>query len=229
MYLPVPETATKWRGLPVQFSQGDLNETYLHRIHNLLEASLAIHARWSVIRVDLRAPQGQDLPAGAITDFIESLKAQLEHEAKKKRRSGKRAYQPMLHYLWVREQAMAEHPHYHVALLINRDAHFTTGNYGLLHQEGADYSQSLAGRICKAWGSALGIEWQQALPGVHFPQTPVSELQLQGTDFGEQYLRVFYRLSYFAKHQSKVSGAAHRNLGMSQLTHLQARRVWPIP
>ena len=79
----------------------------------------------------------------------------------------------------------------------------------------------LSGRICKAWGVALSIDWRQAQTGVHFPECSASALMRRGPRSSLQLYGVFYRLSYFAKLQTKRYGDGGRNFGMSQLRCIQ--------
>ncbi|MFV3334964.1 inovirus Gp2 family protein [Pseudomonas sp. NY15437] len=219
MYFQPPPGSLQWRGLPVP--PHVLKSEYLENIHSLLSDIVMIHPRWTVIRVDLHVPAGCFLPQRAITDFIESLKSQLEHVRSVKAAAGKRAYDPMLRYVWVREWNGAGYPHYHLALMLNHDAYFSLGDYTKLQSVDCSYDQMLAGRIFKAWGVALRLDWAVAMKGVLFAPRPVSPLQVQHEDFEKQFRAVFYRLSYFAKKKSKVYGDGQRNFGMSQLSRLQ--------
>lgn len=217
MFKSPPSGSPEWRGLPVQLLPGERNPIYLHRIHSLLTNCLRLHPRWSVFRVDLRVPQGSGLPPRAITKFMESMKSQLECARIAKLVAGKRGYDPMLRYVWVREWDSAFYPHYHVALLLNHDAYFTLGDYSKLHSDDCSYETMLAGRICRAWGVALGVDWLVAGRGVYFPERPVSPLLAQHANYLQQFRGVFYRLSYFAKLDTKPDGDGQRNFGMSQL------------
>jgi hypothetical protein len=219
-YLP-KVSRFEWCGLPIQRAQDQHHQSYLKRIHALLMDCLDVHPRWMVVRIDLHGPSGHSIPAGAVTRFVESVKAQLEHVRQTKRSAGKRGYDPMLRYVWVREWNEADQPHYHIALLLNRDAYFSLGNYGRLNEPDQDYDAMLAGRICKAWGVALGVDWRQAKAGVHFPEHPVSALACHSPRSKQQLYGVFYRLSYFAKLQTKQYGEGDRNFGMSQLRCIQ--------
>ncbi|OWJ89460.1 hypothetical protein B6S59_30705 [Pseudomonas sp. A46] len=221
MYYQPPVGSPQWRDLPVQLLPHERHSVYLNNIHSLLLDSLMAHPRWIVIRVDLHVPAGCFLPIRAITDFIESLKSQLAHAQSIKAAAGKRPYAPTLRYVWVREWNGASYPHYHLALLLNRDAYFSLGDYSKLQSADCNYDQMLAGRIFKAWGVALCLGWTVAMKGVLFAPQPVSPLLVRHKDFEKQFRAVFYRLSYFAKKRSKVYGDGQRNFGMSQLSRLQ--------
>jgi len=214
------ESSIKWFGLPIQMELDQLHLHYLNRIHALLMECLTVHPRWTVIRIDLRSPCGCIIPESAITRFIESMKAQLEHARQMKQAAGKRGYAPMLRYVWVREWDKADQPHYHLALLLNHDAYFSVGHYGRLNEPDRNYDEMLAGRIYKAWSVALDIDWRQAQAGVYFPACPVSALMRRGPRSNKQLFGVFYRLSYFAKLQTKRYGEGGRNFGMSQLRQI---------
>lgn len=221
MYTQPPVASPEWQGFPVQSFPHGLKQEYLKNIYLLLLDSLMMHSRWTVIRVDLRVPKGYKLRRGAITQFIESVKHQLEHANKVKSAARKRTYDPMLRFAWVREWSDADNPHYHVVLMLNRDAYFTLGDYSKLQLADSNYDEMLAGRIYKAWGVALGLDWTIARPGVHLPKCPVSPLKVGDKNFQQQLLSVFYRLSYFAKYQTKLYGDGQRNFGMSQLRCLK--------
>ncbi|NMZ75004.1 inovirus Gp2 family protein [Pseudomonas nitroreducens] len=221
MFIQPPQGSPEWQGLPVQRPLHELNPHYLQRIHALLMDCLTSHPRWSVFRIDLKVPEGESLSVGAMTDFIESMKSQLAHAQAVKRAAGKRGYDPMLRYLWVREWKEAAFPHYHVALLLNHDAYFSLGDYSQLQSDACSYEAMLAGRICKAWGVALGVDWRVARKGVYFAERPVSPLLLRHVDYPQQLCGVFYRLSYFAKLDTKPHGDGRRNFGMSQLQCIQ--------
>lgn len=222
MFKVPPSSSIEWLGLPIQMELDQLHLHYLKRIHDLLMGCLAEHPRWTVIRVDLRSPRDCCIPENAIKDFIGSLKAQLKHVQEVKRSAGKRGYDPMVRYVWVREWSQADQPHFHLAILLNHDAYFSLGNYSYLGDPDRDYGEMLSGRICKAWGVALGITWRQALAGVHFPELPVSALMRHGPRSNLQLYGVFYRLSYFAKMRTKSHDDGGRNFGMSQIGHIQA-------
>lgn len=221
MFIQPPQYSPTWRGMPVQLLPHARHQIYLQRIHALLMDCLTSHPRWSVFRIDLRVPEGESLPTRAMTNFIESMKSQLAHAQAVKRAAGKRGYDPMLRYLWVREWEDAAFPHYHVALLLNHDAYFSLGDYSQLQSDACSYEAMLAGRICKAWGVALGVDWRVAGRGVYFPERPVSPLLLRHVDYQQQLCGVFYRLSYFAKLDTKPHGYGRRNFGTSQLQCIQ--------
>lgn len=222
MFKTPPTNSIEWLGLPIQMEHDQLHSHYLNRIHDLLMRCLAEHPRWTVIRVDLRSPEGCCIPENAITRFIESIKAQLKYAREVKQSAGKRAYDPMVRYVWVREWNQADQPHFHLAILLNHDAYFSLGNYGRLGDEDGDYDEMLSWRIYKAWGVALGIDWRKAQAGVHFPECPTSALMRRGPRSNRQLYGVFYRLSYFAKLQTKRFGEGARSFGMSQLPRIQA-------
>lgn len=222
MFKVPPSNSIEWLGLPILVELDQSHLYYLQRIHDLLMGCLEEHPRWTVIRVDLRSSRGCCIPENAITRFIGSLKAQLKHAQQVKKSAGRRGYDPMVRYVWVRELNQGDQPHFHVAILLNHDAYFSLGNYGRLSDPDRDYDEMLSGRIYKAWGVALGVSWRQAQAAVHFPERPVSALMRRGPLSNLQLYGVFYRLSYFAKQQTKRYGEGGRSFGMSQVSRIQA-------
>lgn len=217
MYMCPPDSSYRWRGFPVQFKLHEMNLIYVQKIYGLIFGALREHSRWSVIRFDLHVPRGGCLCSGSISKFIDSVKSQLLAESLASRAKGGRGHDPMLRYVWVRETGASGSIHYHVAFLLNRDAYYGVGNYAKLHSEDANYSDLIAGRICKAWAAALGLHWREAMRGVHFPERPVMSLLRDSEMITDQISAVFYRLSYFAKFRTKKYGDGWRNFGMSQL------------
>lgn len=217
MYMCPPDGSYKWKGFPVQFDVGEMDLVCAERILALLFGALKEHPRWSVIRFDLHVPKSGCLHQDSISSFIESVKNQLLAASAASRAKGRRGHDPMLRYVWVRESGALGNVHYHVAFLLNRDAYYGIGDYTKLHGDAAIYPDMLAGRICKAWGVALGMGWKEAMKGVHFPVRPVMKLQRDSDRAMDQFSAIFYRLSYFAKYRTKVFGRGWRNFGMSQL------------
>lgn len=216
MYMRPPGDSYKWKGFPVQLDASEINFIYIERVRSLIFDALREHSRWSVIRFDLHVPEGGLLCHGSISSFIDSIRSQLLAASSASRAKGRRGHDPMLRYLWVREMSASGCAHYHVALLLNRDAYYGLGDYARLHDACANYSDMLAGRICKAWGVALNLGWKDAMRGVHFPRRPVMSLLRDSEMLADQIFAAFYRLSYFAKLRTKVCEAGWRNFGMSQ-------------
>ncbi|MBO2583550.1 inovirus Gp2 family protein [Shewanella algae] len=210
---------------PQLTNQGPLNKNYLKRIVETVYGALAIYPRLTVIRVDLRLPDNgaysdnpleHDAPMffanispNLIKRFIASLKAQIEAEQYAKVREGKRVHYCDTQHIWAREYSQNHKSHYHLALLFNKDRYHGLGSY-------AGYN-SLAGKIRKAWASALGMPIEECFTLVHFPENPVYHLNhnVPPKMFMSQLLPLLVRLSYLAKEKTKVYGTGQRNFGCS--------------
>ncbi|BDM66079.1 hypothetical protein NFHSH190041_35310 [Shewanella sp. NFH-SH190041] len=210
---------------PQLTNQGPLNQNYLKRIEETVNGALAIHPRLTVIRIDLRLPDNgahsdnpleHDTPAffantgpNLIKRFIASLKAQIAAEQYEKLRLGMRVHDTGTQYVWAREYSQNHKSHYHLALLFNKDRYFSLGSY---------YDpNSLAGKVRKAWASALGMPVEMCSALVHFPENPVYHLNhnAEPATFLAQLYPMLTRLSYLAKENSKVNGTGQRNFGCS--------------
>ncbi|WP_369685717.1 YagK/YfjJ domain-containing protein [Photobacterium toruni] len=67
-----------------------------------------------------------------------------------------------------------------------------------------------------AWASALGVEYFLISRYVHFPQdTPTYCVNINSSTSISDYNRVFYRLSYLAKLETKVFGTKEKSFGYS--------------
>ncbi len=206
---------TSFNGYPV-IPGYNLCVEYLQRINELLDRAMAENARSVVLRFDLHLPVALDCPdypveydSTVITRFIESFKAQVQADKAKKERSGERWYGCTVRYVWAKEINSSVNPHYHVALILNRDAYFGFGQYSQL-------GNNIAGKIYRAWASALMRSPEESMSLVHIPDNPVYRLDRNALDYSEQCGRVFYRLSYLAKLETKQYGTRSKNFATSR-------------
>ncbi|MGO2337409.1 inovirus Gp2 family protein [Providencia heimbachae] len=183
------------------------NAEWLSMISDVIKKSLSVYPRTFMLRVDLRFP---NVPSSddnaAISRFIDSLKAKIKACQKKKLKKGIRCHKTKLRYIWVKEYGKINNKkHYHVILLLNKDAWYRVGEY---HK-----NDSLAGIIKQAWCSALKLN--ESLYGslVHFPKN--AELWINNK-CSEQFTQAMKRALYLAKYETKLFGAYERNFGCSQ-------------
>ncbi len=183
---------------------------YLDILDTVLEKAVKSHRRTFAVRVDLRL--GNIDPLFGYTDlmkrFIASLNSQIKAQQQRKAREGKRVRPNVLRYIWVKEQATAEQPHYHLILLLNRDVYHCLGDF--------DSPKSLAFKIQKAWASALGYDVDEVCRLVHFPKNGTCELDANAVDFDDDYERFYQRAKYLCKEYSKRWVKGQRNIGSSQ-------------
>jgi hypothetical protein len=203
-------TLPQFAGLNVYLKRGPLVTEYLHAIHQTIGFALKDSPRTLAIRVDLHLPVDFDCDDTAvISRFFASLNAQLEAADKKNERIERRVHPNQLRYVWVREIGKTGRPHYHVLLLLNHDRYRTLGSFE--SDEG-----NLSARIKKAWASALARPLQQVANLVHFPENPKYVLDVRSPIFQQQLDALFYRVSYFAKLQTKVFGSKQRSFATSR-------------
>ncbi len=75
----------------------------------------------------------------------------------------------------------------------------------------------VSGMIAKAWASATGLSVEQANRAIYFAKSSTCEINKRGDKelYENQYNQAFYRVSYFAKKESKLSGNG-RSFGYSR-------------
>lgn len=192
-----------YRGYPVMQDKGPFHSRYLDRTIDVMEDALTAHPRTFAVRVDLRIPQARkDLDEHKLINrFMCSLRAKI---AWSRRRAAKtavrgRVHQTEVRYTWAREIGQRGRPHYHFAVLLNRDAYRVVGRYEV--GRGNLYS-----RILEAWASALGMDIEDAVGLVHVPRNATYEIDADDEKSQDAF---FYRVSYLAKSATKVQGPKH--------------------
>lgn len=216
-----------WNNLPVQKECGPLVAGYLERILDTLDAALNEYPRICAIRFDLRFPLGYWNPdTSVISRFMESLNAKLRADALRKERSGVRTHPCRLRYVWVKERNSSINWHYHVCIFLNRDAYFTLGKFqsdcksdiaGTSVNDEHIAASNMASRIRDAWVSALGVSLSNVVGLVHFPENPVYRINSNATTAIMNRDKLFYRLSYFAKVETKHYGDHSNSFGCSRI------------
>ena len=209
-------------------SYGLINVDYFKELIDVIGMAQSINPRVTAIRVDLRYPAsllGDDMPCmelvdreDKITRFFKSLRAKLGVLSQKKHKAGLRHYPDNLHYVWAREHGSSEYPHYHILLLLNKDAFYHIGDY--------KSPDSLAGLIIQAWASAWGLHAR--IPGyqddlalfaraVHFPTNGVYHLNVNDsvTQYEDDWMKLVRRVGYLAKTRDKDIQSGWRSFGSS--------------
>ncbi|MFQ2508867.1 inovirus Gp2 family protein [Aeromonas caviae] len=193
------------------------NADYLQRCQDTIDLALSRYPRLMAFRIDLHFPS-DELAADtkAISRFIDSFKAKLNahYKRKKKEAEGKRVHDTSLHYIWVREVGVkSERAHYHLVLMLNKDAFCSLGNY----QENVEGNKrpTLSVMLRQAWCSALKLDVQQKHAAlVHFPEKPWYWLRADERD-SATYRGFLTRVSYLAKDRTKVYSKEARSFGCS--------------
>ncbi|MCP3128812.1 inovirus Gp2 family protein [Shewanella sp. KJ2020] len=194
-----------------------LSAEYLSAILQTLQAALTEHPRTFMVRFDLHLPQlnFRDSPvvydSTVITKFFKSLNAKIKHDRLSKGREGKRVHPSTQRIIWAKERACADTDHYHIAIFLNNDAYNYLGNY---NRSG----QNLSTKIVEAWASALGLDDFSTRHLVHFPEdTPVYYIKRNANNYPQTFASTFFRLSYFAKLETKHYGDRTRSFGCSRI------------
>lgn len=209
--------------MPCQDGCGELNNEYLNKINHVMQITTSEYNRVFAFRVDLRLPSDLDdyhirhaddprhrytRRKGDISRFVESFKSIIKYDLTAKAKRGKRVCACNPRFIWCKERSESISYHYHLLILLNKDAYFTLGSF--------DADTSMAFKVMKAWASALGlIDVNHAKRLVHFPANSSYFIDRNSELFEKQYEDLFYRTSYLAKVETKEYGDKQRNFGYS--------------
>jgi hypothetical protein len=163
--------------------------------------------------VDLRLPAGIDLPEYAYTNevisrFIESFKAKIEHNRIRARERNQYAHDCKVRYVWARE--VTQRPHYHLLIMLNRDAFYTVGRLG-------SQVPNMISRMEEAWASALGVSVEQVSGLVHRSGQGEYRVDRCVREGDVDVLpQLFHRASYLCKAATKSYGDSQHGFGCSR-------------
>lgn len=200
-----------YQGFPVQVEKGPFISEYLNRLYQTVGQALTQYPRVFAFRFDLRLPAEIQLPDFVYTNqvierFMESFKAKIAHNRSQARQLNKYAHDSKVRYVWAREQGQHGKPHYHLAILLNRDAFTALGKF----ETGRD---NMFNRLEQAWASALGLSVEAVRGLVELPRNPCYHLNLG--ELGGQ-AEFFHRASYLCKAATKVFGDGSHGFGASR-------------
>jgi hypothetical protein len=204
-----------FEGLPVMVEKGPFVWQYLFRLKRTVDLALEQYSRLLAFRVDLRLPVGIDLPDHAYTNkvisrFVASFNAKIEHNRDKARERNLYAHDCKVRYVWAREVGWGGRPHYHLLILLNRDAYYTVGR---LRSE----ADNMISRMQEAWASALGLPDDQVDGLVHIPRNAEYRVdRYVRADDEDVLMDLFYRASYLCKAATKSYGDNHHGFGCSR-------------
>lgn len=207
-------TQPYYQGLPVLPQPDGMIESYLGRLQQVIDTTLDDYPRVFAFRVDLRFPaycQGvswllQETGNVAITKFIASFKAKMKYCRAIARQSNRYAHDSVVRYVWTREVGAEGMLHYHLAILLNRDAFAALGTFELGRS-------NIYNRLTEAWASALGITVEAAAGLVNIPDN--AGYYLSRGDLGGQG-EFFRRASYLCKASTKSTSKGHHGFGFSR-------------
>ncbi|WP_152529135.1 inovirus Gp2 family protein [Stutzerimonas azotifigens] len=199
---------------PLQSEVGPFIRECLSDLKRTIDLALAEYPRVLAFRVDLRLPQGVELPDYAYTNqvisrFFESFTKKIQyHQERVAERSYSRGCK--VRYVWSREIGQGGRQHYHLLILLNRDAYYTIGRLG-------SDRVNMIGRIEESWAGALGLPVDMMTGLVHIPKNAeylIDRVKRQGK--GDELADLFYRASYLCKKATKSYGDRQRGFGASR-------------
>lgn len=201
-------------GFPVQADKGPFIREYLADLKHTIELAMAQYPRVLAFRVDLRLPQGIDLPDYTYTNqvisrFFESFTKKIQYHQE---RVAERGYARgcKVRYVWSREIGQGGKQHYHLLILLNRDAYYTVGR---LRSERVN----MISRMEESWAYALGLPVEQVCGLVHIPRNAVYRIDREvGRDEVDELPALFQRASYLCKKATKSYGDRQRGFDTSR-------------
>lgn len=203
-----------FESLPVMLDKGPFIREYLSDLKHTIESAMAEYPRVLAFRADLRLPQGIVLPDYAFTNqvisrFFESFTKKIQYHQE---RVGEHGYARgcKVRYVWSREIGQGERQHYHLLILLNRDAYYTVGRLG-------SERVNMISRMEESWAGALGMLVSHAGGLVHIPEHAEYRVdrEIRRGEIDE-LPELFYRASYLCKQATKSYGDRQRGFGTSR-------------
>lgn len=195
-----------YKGLPVIDYRGPLVERYLEKTFRTLESALSDYPRIFATRFDLMLPSGtSNWPSTVISRFIDNLKYEVNAFLKER---GIPRDKCLPRFVWSKERNTSLNNHYHFLLILNKDVFFTSGRV-------ESDNLNLVSRIQISWSKALGLDFSNGYPLVHFPRNRDYRVDRNSADFLPNLSMLFSRASYLAKEESKLYQDGTRHFGCS--------------
>ncbi|EMC3962935.1 TPA: inovirus Gp2 family protein [Pseudomonas aeruginosa] len=203
-----------FEGFPIQAKVGPFALEYLYALKHTIDLALAEYPRVLAFRVDLYVPKDIELPDYAYTNkviskFFDSFTSKIKYHQE---RVAERGYSRgcKVRYVWAREIGKKGRHHYHLLILLNRDAYYTLGRVG-------SERVNMFRRIEESWARALGLSAAQVRGLVNRP--PDSEYFINREirrDKVDELPELFYRASYLCKNATKHYGDRQRSFDTSR-------------
>lgn len=203
-----------FEGLPLMVEKGPFIHPCLALLKRTIDLALDQYSRVLALRVDLRLPLRVELPDHAFTNevvsrFIASFKAKIEYDRSRARERYQYANCCKVRYFWTREVGGEGWPHYHVLILLNRDAYYTIGR---LRSERVNIFR----RLEEAWASALSLPADAISGLVEIPRNAAYRVNRDKQEARRELEDLFYRASYLCKAATKRYGQRHHSFGASR-------------
>ncbi|MGM0857471.1 MAG: YagK/YfjJ domain-containing protein [Pseudomonadota bacterium] len=137
-----------------QFKGGPLIENYLERALLTLNTATHINYNTFAFRIELRFPKIMPrLPMHDDNEVLARFLRYLRYELK----TAKTKYTTQIRYIWAREQDNSIKPHYHLMILLNKNAFDSLGIFST-DKNGAYSRNNLYHRMMRAWLKAMGFD-----------------------------------------------------------------------
>lgn len=197
-----------FNGYEVYTKRGPLIYQYLSGIEFCIDSALQDYSCVFVLRIDLKLPSDISVPQERLIErFIASLRSKVRSASKKSTDQGKRVHPTNIRYVWCKEFSSTDQPHYHVALLMNKQSYWKVGRYDIS-------GRSLYNMIVGAWMSALGLKDMERYKYlVNFSENGQYHMRRDSPVSVEE---VFYRLSYLCKLDTKKFDRPGHSFGCSR-------------
>ncbi|MEX5363523.1 inovirus Gp2 family protein [Pseudomonas guariconensis] len=201
-------------GFKLQEDKGPYIREHLSYLKRTIDLALAEYPRVLAFRVDLRLPLGVELPDYVYTNqvisrFFESFTKKIQYHQE---RVAERGYSRgcKVRYVWSREIGQKGRHHYHLLILLNRDAYYTLGRIG-------SERVNMFRRIEESWARALGLSANQVRGLVHRPDNYEYFINREiRRDKVDELPELFYRASYLCKVATKHYGDRQRSFDTSR-------------
>ena len=203
-----------FEGFQLMRDKGPFIRESLSALKHTIDLALADYPRVLAFRVDLYVPKDIKLPVyaytnKAITKFFESFTKKIKYH---QNRVAERGYSRgcKVRYVWSREIGQGGRLHYHLLILLNRDAYY---KLGLLRSEKINMFR----RIEESWASTLELSVDQVRGLVHKPQKAEYLInRATRRDKVDEMPEMFKRASYLCKKATKHYGDRQRSFDTSR-------------
>lgn len=200
-----------FEGFDVQHRYAPLVEEYLSRTLYVARLALLQHRKTFAFRVDLRFPIDHLIDDAQtnkpLERFFKSLRAKIEHNRLLREKKSGHAHGTTVSHIWCREIGKHGVPHYHLAILLNRDAFFKLGKFKIGRK-------NLFNLLVEAWSSALKLPVEDMDGLVHIPKKHGYKLTSDDRDTFNDF---FHRVSYLCKAETKHFGDGVHSFGTSRI------------
>ncbi|WP_202413883.1 inovirus Gp2 family protein [Duganella sp. CY15W] len=204
--------ASTYKGSPIQDQKGPFIKEHLDTLHRTITHATSQYREVFAFRFDLRLPMRSKERLLSYQNelmglFISSFKAKIKHNRRKALQENPKAHDSVVRFVWAREFGQRGRPHYHCAILLNKDAFCALGRYA----RGID---NMYNRLHEAWASALARQPDDVMGLVHFPENATYVIHRDDQDSFDEF---FFRASYLCKSSTKAYGDGGHGFGASRI------------